>query len=117
MKRKVHVLSLAVISLVLLALPLAAQGERQADVVIYVVNQDLYFDSIVGPDLPNHGPFQELYQCAAGLPPAMLCTDYGPGDPGYVGGRWWMDLNDNDEMDDADAYFSCPLLPPGREMQ
>jgi hypothetical protein len=45
----------------------------------------------------------------------MLQTEFGPGDQRYVGGRWWMDLNDDKQMDASDKYFSCPLLGPGRE--
>ena len=38
-------------------------------------------------------------------------TPYGPGDPGYRGGRWWIDVNDNQQMDPegTDHYFLCPL--------
>jgi hypothetical protein len=79
--------------------------------IIYVIGQDLYFDSIVTADpLPRKGPFQELFECAQGL-----CTDFGPGDTKYRGGRWWIDSNGNGERDENDSYFSCPLLPPGRE--
>ncbi len=42
-------------------------------------------------------------------------TEFGPGDNGYVGGRWWVDLNGDDIMNDGDLFFSCPLLGPGRE--
>ena len=90
----------------------AAEGGRpESPVVIYVTGQDLYYDSIVGPELPQRGPFQQL---EAG--PNGLQTEFGPGDHGYVGGRWWLDLNENGEMDGADVYFSCPLLGPGREI-
>jgi hypothetical protein len=41
-------------------------------------------------------------------------TEFGPGDPGYLGGRWWEDTNGNGEMDASDHYFLCPLLGPGR---
>jgi len=47
--------------------------------------------------------------------PTGLQTEFGPGDRGYVGGRWWLDLNENGEMDGKDAFFSCPLLGPGRD--
>ena len=78
--------------------------------VIYVVSQGLYFDTFGLGDLPREGRFQELYIGANG--PMTL---YGPGDVGYLGGRWWVDVNDNDEMDDGDLFFLCPLLGPGRE--
>jgi len=97
--------------------PRGADGKRIRP-VIYVTNQDLYYDSIVGPNLPQEGPFQRLF------PPSTnpdwplgetLSTEFGPGDIGHVGGRWWVDANGIEEMDEGDAFFSCPLLGPGRE--
>jgi len=79
--------------------------------VVYVLSQGLFYDSIVVTDLPAKGRFQELL---LGLGPTGLATDFGPGDVGYLGGRWWVDENGNGEMDDADSYFLCPLLGPGR---
>ena len=78
--------------------------------VIYVTGHGLYYDSIVLTELPSKGPFQKLV-----VDGDDLSTEFGPGDQEYVGGRWWVDVNGNDEMDDGDAYFSCPLLGPGRE--
>jgi hypothetical protein len=89
----------------------AAGGRPGSPVVVYVTSQKLYYDSIVGPALPSHGPFQKLEMKG----PTGLQTEFGPGDQGYVGGRWWVDANGNGEMDAEDAYFSCPLLGPGRE--
>lgn len=80
-------------------------------VVVYVTSQDKFYDSIVGPDLPMEGPFQKLEMTG----PSGLQTEFGPGDPGYLGGRWWVDANGNGEMDEGDAFFSCPLLGPGRD--
>ncbi len=77
--------------------------------VIYVTSQALFYDSIVLTDLPMNGPFQQLY-----VGPMGLTTEFGPGDTGYVGGRWWVDANGNGAMDDGDAFFMCPLLGPGR---
>lgn len=86
-------------------------GGRGDGPVIYVTSQGLYFDSIVTADpLPHNGFFQKLEMDG----PTGLQTEFGPGDPGYIGGRWWIDLNDNDVMDEADKYFLCPLLGPGR---
>jgi hypothetical protein len=79
--------------------------------VVYVVSTGLFYDSIVLADLPQKGRFQQLMP---GVGPSGLQTEYGPGDQEYVGGRWWVDGNDNGEMDDMDAYFLCPLLGPGR---
>jgi len=87
----------------------SARGAKEGPVV-YVVSQDLFYDSILAAaELPPHGPFQQLYPCDLGL-----CTEFGPGQPGHHGGRWWIDDNGNGEMDEEDVYFSCPLLGPGR---
>jgi len=90
--------------------PADAAGRGDGPVVL-VLSQGLYYDSIVLTDLPHRGPFQLLEEGG----PSGLMTDFGPGDQGYVGGRWWMDVNDDGEMDDGDHYFLCPLLGPGRE--
>ena len=79
--------------------------------VIYVTSQDLYFDSIVVADpLPMKGRFQQLIPGENGL-----STEFGPGTPGHLGGRWWVDLNEDGMMDVSDHYFLCPLLGPGRD--
>jgi len=86
-------------------------GGRGDGPVIYVTSQGLFFDSIVTADpLPPNGFFQKLEMDG----PTGLQTEFGPRDSGYIGGRWWIDLNDNDEMDEGDKYFLCPLLGPGR---
>jgi hypothetical protein len=80
-------------------------GHRMAGVV-YVTSQGLYYDTFVVKDpLPMEGPFQLI---AGGE------TELGPGQPGYLGGRWWEDTNGNGIQDAADHFFLCPLLPPGR---
>lgn len=79
---------------------------------IYVESQGLYYDSFRTTDLPPRGRFQQLHPTDG--PAGGPSTQYGPGDPGYVGGRWWIDTNLDDEMDPDDTYFSCPLLGPGR---
>ena len=69
---------------------------------VYVTSQGLYYDTFVTAEsLPPHGPFQFL---ADGV------TEFGPGDPGYLGGRWKVLQEDG-----SFKYFLCPLLPPGRE--
>jgi hypothetical protein len=79
---------------------------------IYVSSQGLYYDTIVLGDLPPmKGRFQQLVPTMNGLE-----TEWGPGDHGHVGGRWWMDANENGEMDYEDLYFMCPLLGPSRTM-
>ena len=79
--------------------------------IVYVSSQGLYYDSIVVVDpLPMKGDFQQLTMGMHGLE-----TEFGPGEVGHLGGRWWMDINPNGVMDDGDHYFLCPLLGPGRE--
>jgi hypothetical protein len=81
-------------------------GDRTPGVV-FVTSQGLYYDTFVVKDpLPNQGKFQRLTNGQ---------TEFGPGQPGYLGGRWWEDLNANGVQDPGDHYFLCPLLPPGRE--
>jgi hypothetical protein len=80
-------------------------GDRTPGVV-YVTSQGLYYDTFVVKDpLPTQGRFQLLSNGQ---------TEFGPGQPGYLGGRWWEDLNGNGIQDSDDHYFLCPLLPPGR---
>ena len=76
--------------------------------MVYVISQDLTYDSIVLATLPQKGSFQELIHTDEGL-----MTEYGPGDVGYLGGRWWLDANADGEMNDGDLFFLCPLLGPG----
>lgn len=79
--------------------------------VVYVVSQGLFYDSIVTADpLPMKGRFQKLE-----MGPNGLQTQFGPGDTGYLGGRWWEDTNGNGQMEEGDHFFLCPLLGPGRE--
>ena len=74
--------------------------------VVYVTSQDLYYDTFVVKDpLPMEGRFQLLVNGQ---------TEFGPGQPGYLGGRWWVDENGNGVQDSEDHFFLCPLLPPGR---
>lgn len=80
-------------------------GDRTPGVV-YVTSQGLYYDTFVVKDpLPMEGRFQLLVNGQ---------TEFGPGQPGYLGGRWWEDLNGNGMQDAEDHFFLCPLLPPGR---
>ncbi len=79
--------------------------------IIFVTSQGLYYDSIVVVDpLPMKGNFQQLIPTTNGLE-----TEFGPGEPGHLGGRWWIDLNGDSVMDANDKYFLCPLLGPGRD--
>lgn len=79
--------------------------------VVFVTSQGLYYDSIVVVDpLPQKGRFQQLVPDMNGLQ-----TEFGPGEPGHLGGRWWVDSNEDGVMDAGDHYFLCPLLGPGRD--
>jgi len=60
---------------------------------------------VVQDPIPFEGQFQQIVNGT---------TEFGPGDPGYLGGRWWEDTNENGIMDVTDHYFLCPLLGPGR---
>ncbi len=104
-----------VLALVLFALaaapaaPAAAEGGRAGALgVVYVTSQGLYYDTFVSADVvPMEGPHQLI---------ANGQTEFGPGDPGYLGGRWWVDVNGNGVQDASDTYLVCPLLGPGRAM-
>jgi hypothetical protein len=84
-----------------------ARGGRPASPgIVYVTGQGLYYDTFVAAEsLPMHGRFQKLENGT---------TAYGPGDPGYLGGRWWVDDGDGIQGPE-DSFFLCPLLGPGRE--
>ena len=105
MKRKLSVLFVVVFVALLTVVPVSAAGRGTAG-VIYVTSQGLYYDTYTVADpLPFQGQFQKLEN---------RTTEFGPGDPGYLGGRWWVDTNGNNVMDTTDHYFLCPLLGPGR---
>lgn len=92
--------------------PRSAEASSAGDEpIVYVTGQDLFYDTIILGDLPRRGRFQLLEMGG----PTGLQTEFGPGDVGYLGGRWWVDVNGDGEMDSGDDYFLCPLLPPGRE--
>jgi hypothetical protein len=108
MKRRLGVLLVVLVIALLTVIPASAAREdgRGAAGVIYVTSQGLYYDTYTVADpLPFQGRFQKLEN---GM------TEFGPGDPGYLGGRWWVDTNNNGVMDSTDHYFLCPLLGPGR---
>ncbi|MHC4957820.1 MAG: hypothetical protein ACYTGN_05540 [Planctomycetota bacterium] len=94
--------AIALVALAMLAQDARANRGDGALGVVYVRSQGLYYDTFVAADeLPPHGRFQLLEDGE---------TEYGPGDKGYVGGRW--------KVSDGEGgynYFLCPLLGPGRE--
>ena len=109
----------AILALALSSIASAAKPERTTGrgtgPTVFVTSQGLYFDSIVVVDpLPQKGRFQQLVPTENGL-----TTEFGPGDVGHLGGRWWIDVNgdgiQNQLEGEEDKFFLCPLLGPGRE--
>jgi hypothetical protein len=92
---------IAVAGMLLLGGLASARFDDHPAPVIYVTSQDKCYQSIVTANLPQKGPFQLLEEGG----PTGLQTEFGPGDNGYVGGRWKKD-NGSGGYD----YFSCPLL-------
>ena len=114
MKLNKLICTAAVVSTALLintnAFAKARDTGRGTGPVVYVTSQGLYYDSIVVVDpLPMKGDFQQLIPGENGL-----STEFGPGTPGHLGGRWWIDVNGDNVMDAGDKFFLCPLLGPGR---
>lgn len=106
MKRKLVVLIMVVVLALLAVIPASANRGNGELGVVYVSSQGLYYDTFVPVEtLPMHGRFQKLVNGV---------TEFGPGDPGYLGGRWWVDVNGDNIMDAGDSYLLCPLLGPGR---
>ena len=78
----------------------------QRPIVIFVISQGLFFDACVTPTpLPMHGDFQLIINGR---------TELGPGQVGFLNGRWWDDLNHNGIKDAGDDFFFCPLVGVGR---
>jgi hypothetical protein len=109
----------AILALALSSIASAAKPERTTGrgtgPTVFVTSQGLYFDSIVVVDpLPQKGRFQQLVPTENGL-----TTEFGPGDVGHLGGRWWIDVNGDEIQNqiegEEDKFFLCPLLGPGRE--
>ncbi len=106
MKRKLSVVFAVVVIALLTVVPVSAGRGNGALGTIYVTSQGLYYDTFVSADtLPMQGPFQKLVNHT---------TEFGPGEPGYLGGRWWVDVNGNNVMDEGDSFLLCMLLGPGR---
>jgi len=105
MKRRLSVLLVVMVVAAMAVIPAYANRGHGALGMVYVSSQGLWYDTFVTADpLPMHGRFQKL---EGGV------TEFGPGDPGYLGGRWWIDSNGNDIMDEGDTFLLCPLLGPG----
>ena len=106
MNRRIFALFIVAALAILTAVPVSANRGDGALGVVYVSSQGKYYDTFVSAQsLPMKGPFQLL---EGGV------TEYGPGDQGYVGGRWWIDDGDG-IMEEEDTFLLCPLLGPGRD--
>jgi hypothetical protein len=101
MKRLIVSLSVAAIISLFVASPATAMPARGA---VYVVSQGLCYDTFVSAEsLPPHGPFQLIVPSTI-CGPGSSMTMFGPGDPGYVGGRW---------VTPEGRHFLCPLVGGG----
>lgn len=111
MRRSILLLAIVGMLVAALAIPAIARGDGNPNPQpqVYVTSQGLTYDSIVVTDLPQKGRFQQLIPVEG----VGLTTEFGPGDPGYLGGRWWLDVNEDGMMNDGDMFFLCPLLGPG----
>jgi len=111
MKSKLSAALLVLAMALVFVTPAFAKGRGQGPVgLIYVTSQGLYYETFATADpLPMEGPFQKL-EVVDGQPQ----TEFGPGDPGYLAGRWWVDANGDNIMNEGDHFFLCPLLGPGQ---
>jgi hypothetical protein len=107
MKAKSLLVLVVLLASLAVSVPAYAKGGRAGDIgTVYVTSQGLYYDTFVSAEsLPMDGPFQKLENGT---------TEFGPGQPGYLGGRWWVDTNGNGIQDAGDTFLLCPLLGPGR---
>ena len=86
-----------------------AGGGKPGTAEVCTASGECYTTIVLGfTSLPQQGDFQQLIPGADGL-----YTDAGPGDPGYRGGRWWVDANGDGIQNEGDAFFMCPLLGGG----
>ena len=113
MRRSILLLALVSALVVVLAVPAFARGKGNPHPQprVYVTTQSLTYDSIVVVDpLPFNGTsnWQLLEMGDHGLQ-----TEFGPGDVGYFGGRWFEDMDGDRLPSEGDHFFLCPLLGPG----
>ena len=107
MKRRLMILLVVLMIAAVAVIPASANRGNGDLGVVYVSSQGLYYDTFVPVQtLPPHGRFQKLENGV---------TEFGPGDPGYLGGRWWVDTDGDNVMEPTDTFLLCPLLGPGRE--
>jgi hypothetical protein len=81
MKRRLVILLVVLMMAAVAVIPASANRGNGELGVVYVSSQGLYYDTFVSAEtLPPQGRFQKLEDGV---------TEFGPGDKGYVGGRWW----------------------------
>lgn len=108
MKKLITIAIFIILSLVVASVAYADFPDRAAgDTTIFVTGQGVSYETILLGELPMHGRFQQLQ-----MGPDGPFTEFGPGDPGYLGGRWWVDANGDGEMNEGDVFFLCPLIGP-----
>jgi hypothetical protein len=113
MRRSIVLLVIVGMLVAALAIPALARGKGNPhpQPQVYVTSQGLTYDSIVVVDpLPYNGTsnWQLLEMTESGLQ-----TEFGPGDTGYFGGRWYVETDDVEGASEGDHFFLCPLLGPG----
>ena len=116
--------SLLICSILTLSVPLVLAvkpldrpvGPRDPNHTVYVTSQEKYYDTIVpiNPDNGKQLPWNDKMNPDSFQLIEDGMTEWGPGDQGYRGGRWWVDSNPNGYQDVGDTYLLCPLLGPGR---
>jgi hypothetical protein len=119
MRRSIVLLGIVGMLVLVLAVPAFAARTtgRGTGPTVHVLEQNLVYDSIVTADpLPWNGQDNWQLLTPGGANGALLTTQFGPGDVGYRGGRWYMEGTAGIPGPSADDhFFLCPLLGPGRD--
>jgi hypothetical protein len=106
----ITLLAILSVSLNVLTIRAPPGGRKESTGVVYVASQGLYYDTFVSSTkIRYNGHNANSFQLLADG-----STEFGPGDKGYKGGRWWIDDGDG-IIEMEDNFVLCPLLGPGRE--
>jgi len=99
-----HLLAVPTALALLLTVGANSASARPERGLVYVVSQGLCYETFAAADtLPDHGPFQLILPSTI-CGPGTSMTMFGPGDPGYTGGRW---------VRPDGTHFLCPLVGGG----